>query len=154
VKSSIQQLSPLEQLVVMPLDAVGRAGANLNLRLQIDSTVVTVASPSGDHCALEIVFGQHEFVNQLSIFVGRGAEFCNAESFATHEEALELAEDIRQLVSSPIVGTEELHGGIIHRATYLVQFRERSPVRLTYRTPLRKVGPIERRTINYSPWLS
>ena len=134
--------------------AIDPAILDVSLRDQADSVVVAMRSTSGQHCALEVVFGRHKFANQVSIFVGLGAEFCNAEPLATRDQALDLAQDLRQLISSEILGSEETIKGSVSRATYKVLSRERAPIQLTYYGSRVTDGIVEARNIVYAPWLA
>jgi hypothetical protein len=102
---------------------------------------------------LELIFGRGAFSDHVSIFVGRGGEFCNAEPIATREQALDLADDVRQLASATIVCDEHISRSRAVTAKYKLQFPNGSVVAATFRGQAADTELDGSRRVSYVPWL-
>lgn len=155
-----EQLSPSELVVAKPVFELDPASLDLRrstLEEKDGFLRVRFVAREDRHCPFELHFGRGEQSDRFNFFIGLGADYANYEPIGSAEEAAELAEDVRNFLTSTVTVEGESTNDTVLKEEYVGSnlVVDGRPLKLTYAGG--KTGLFAKRTKyhrEHAPWLA
>jgi len=152
-----RRLGPIARIVVEPVLRIPADLIGSESSVTVDAygrTVGRFVSLDISRCAFELCFVDRE--TRFSLYLGRGAEFCENEPLLSALDAAELAGDVDRFLRSTVKCDRSTDaGGRVVREAYSPTLMVVDRLQLTFvylGSPMSKSRDVQTQTVVYPPW--